>query len=111
MADKDKVVAIGPHEEMFGLRTIGIEVVRAEDSAQMLEALRAQVERAGVRVVIVSETVAGGTAEAVRELRREHGTVIMLVPSHGGARGVTQQWMKQVMEQAIGVDVISEERQ
>ncbi|MBS3761838.1 MAG: V-type ATP synthase subunit F [Candidatus Brocadiia bacterium] len=108
MAETDKVVAIGPREEMKGLRTIGIELVPAERPEQMLETLDEQVKKPEVRLVVVSESVSEGSREELMNLRLETDTAILLIPSHRGSQGVTLDWIRQEMEQSIGVDVISE---
>lgn len=107
MADKDRIVAIGPREEIGGLRTIGIAAVEAETPSEALEALHQQAGLLEVRLVLLSESVAEQAREAAEEVRRD-GTMVMLVPSHRGAQRITEQWMKHAMEQRIGVDVISE---
>jgi len=110
MAKSERIVAIGPREEMLGLRSVGIETVEADDAPRMLELLREQVRRPEARLVLVSETVAEGTREEMAELRDKRGTIIMLLPSHRGSKGMTLEWIKRAMEQSIGVDVISEKK-
>jgi len=108
VAEGQKVVAIGPREEMMGLAMAGIELVAAETPAELVQELPRQAAREDVCLVLLSESVAAEARELVSELRRRTGTVIMLLPAHEGARGVTAQWLKAAMEQSIGVDVISE---
>ena len=106
-AGRARVVAIGPREEMFGLRSVGVEVVAVEAPSDVEQSLRAQAARPEVRLILVSESVADGAQKLVEDLREATGTMIMAVPSHLGSRGMTLTWMKHAMEQLLGVDVIS----
>ena len=109
MAQDQKIVAVGPRPEILGLRGIGVEILPVDGPEGMLKVLRQQVREAEVKLMIVSESVCEGTREQVQDLRREHGKPILLVPSHRGAEGVTLEWMREEMEQSIGVDLISEQ--
>ena len=108
MAEDEKIVAIGPRAEMLGLRSIGVELVPVDTPDEMEESLRVQANRDDVRLVLLSETVAEDSRQVVRELRGRKGTVITLIPSHRGSKGLTVDWMRETMEQTIGVDVISD---
>jgi len=107
MAGDGKVVAIGPHDEMVGLGSVGIELVPVNEGSALAEALSAKALERGVRLVLLSESVAAGAEAMVADLRRRSDAVIMLVPSHRGSMDLTMQWMKHAMEQTIGVDMIS----
>ena len=107
MAGDGKVVAIGPREEIIGLRSVGIELVPVKAGSGLAEALSEQALDPGVRLVLVSESVAASAEAMIADLRRRGDAVIMLVPSHRGSRELTLQWMKRAMEQTIGVDMIS----
>ena len=107
MAGDGKIVAIGPHEEIIGLGSVGIELVAVSERSGLAGALSAKALERGVRLVLVSESVAAGAEAMIADLRRRSDAVIMLVPSHRGSRDLTMQWMKHAMEQTIGVDMIS----
>ena len=107
MTNEERVVAIGPREEVIGLRSVGIEFVPADTGADLADTLPAQALDPAVRLILVSESVADGAEAMIAKLRRRTSAVIMLVPSHGGSRDLTVQWMKRAMEQSIGVDMIS----
>jgi vacuolar-type H+-ATPase subunit F/Vma7 len=109
MAGDGKVVAIGPSEEIIGLRSAGVGIVPVQTSAECREALQSQAPDPEVRVLLLSESVAAGSEALVADLRERTGSVIMLVPSHRGSRNLTQEWMKRAMELSIGVDMISKD--
>ncbi len=102
-------MAIGPREEILGLRSVGMHLVPVENADALAEVLPQQALDPDVRLVLVSETVAAEAEALISELRGRSAAVIMLVPSHRGARGLTLQWMKRAMEQTIGVDMISKD--
>ncbi len=109
MSESPKIVAIGPRSEMLGLQSIGVELVSVDTEEEMTESLRVQVNRQEVRLILLSETMADELQEEVEELRGRKNTVIMLVPSHLGAKNTTMEWMRKTMERTIGVDVLSEQ--
>jgi vacuolar-type H+-ATPase subunit F/Vma7 len=108
MSEDLKIVAIGPRSEMLGLQSIGVELISVDNQEEMAESLRVQANREEVRLILLSETMADELQEEVEELRGRKSTVIMLVPSHLGAKNTTMEWMRETMERTIGVDVLSE---
>lgn len=108
MSDAPTIVAVGPRSEMLGLQSIGVELVSVDSQRDMLESVREQTDRDEARLVLVSESLADGLEEEFDELRGRKNTVIVLVPSHLGAKETTMEWMRKKMERTIGVDVLSE---
>lgn len=109
MPGEAKVVAVGPREEIMGLRSVGIEALPVEGAVELEKVLSEQALDPQVRLILVSETVAEGAERLIAALRRRCQAVIMLVPSHRGPKELTQQWMKRDMELSIGVDMITKE--
>jgi len=109
MAHETRIVAIGPEREMAGLASVGIEPVPVKSPGELAPALERQAGEEGVRVILLSESVAEGARGLVAELRRRTGTVILLAPAPRGSAGMAVAWLKHSMEQSIGVDMISGE--
>lgn len=109
MANARKIVAIGPAEELLYLRSAGVEFVAMDWDADLEEALKEQARDPAVGLVIVSEPLAEGRLGIIAELRREHGTPVLVVPSHCGSAGTTLAHMKRALEQSLGVDLISKD--
>jgi len=103
-----KIVAIGPPEEVMAFQGIGVEAVPAESGADLAAALPGLALDPRVCLILVSESVAEGAQGLMAELRRRSRAIILLIPSHRGARGLALQWMRRSMEQSIGVDMIGE---
>ena len=108
MAKQLRILALGPREEISGLRTVGIECIGVETPAELEASLKGCVERPEVRIVLVSETVAEGAQPLADELRRKSGTVLLLIPSYRGAQGRALDWLREKMELTIGVDLVSQ---
>ncbi|MFW6457080.1 MAG: V-type ATP synthase subunit F [Planctomycetota bacterium] len=102
------IIAVGPRSEMLGLQSIGVGLVAVDDPQKMLEVVREQTDREEVCLILVSETLADDLEEEFDDLRGRKNTVIVLVPSHLGAKETTLEWMRKKMERTIGVDVLSE---
>ena len=109
MANGGKIVAIGPREEIMGLRSVGMDLIAAENASELGAVLPQQALDPAVRLILVSETVADEAQATIAELRERGGAVIMLVPSHRGPKHLALQWIKRAMEQSIGVDMISKD--
>jgi len=109
MSERGVIVAIGPRKEIIWLLSVGIEVAPVETEAELAGELASQCRREEVRLVLLSESVAEGARELVSDMRERTGTVIMLVPSWRGSKGITLDWIRHAMEQSIGVDLISDE--
>ena len=85
MAQEAKIAAIGPIGEVGGLGSVGIEVVPLESSRELVDLLRQKALEPGIRLVLVSESVADGSRQTVDELRRRGGAVPDV--RTGGGRG------------------------
>lgn len=111
VTEKDKIAAIGPRRQVLTFQSIGLKTFEVEDGAHE-EAVRVLGELAGgdgPGVILISESLAEGIgADFISDIRLNTGTVIMAVPSHEGATGLTASWLKEAMERSIGVDLISE---
>jgi len=107
MPDELKIVALGPQEEIQGLRSIGVQPVPVESGSDLPEALSRHALDPDVKLVLVSESVAGEASRLVADLRRRSRAPIILIPSHRGPAGMALDWMKRGMEHHIGVDMIT----
>jgi len=107
MAKVRKIVAIGPPEELFYLKSAGVDLVALEPDGNLEEELLKQAADAAVGLIIVSETVAEGREAVIAQARHERGSVVLVVPSLSGTKDTTLTFMKHVLEQSIGVDLIS----
>jgi len=107
MSEKLKIVAVGPAEELLCLKSVGVEFVELGEAERLQAALRRQAQDPAVGLILVSEALAGQQFEAVDEVRRDTGAVLLVVPSYRGSQGTTLKFMKRALEQSIGVDLIS----
>ena len=109
MAVTRKVVAIGPRDEMLYLRGAGMEFVPLEVGEELEEPLRRCAGDPAVGLTVVSESVAGDRQGLVGEVRHATGAVVLVVPSHRGGTQSTLTHMRHVLEQSIGVDLLSDD--
>jgi len=107
MAKTRRVVAIGPAEELFYLQGAGVELVTLGPQGKLEEELLKQASDASVGLILVSETVAERRQGTIAQVRREGGVPVLVVPSFSGSKETTLSFMKHVLEQSIGVDLIS----
>jgi len=109
MPDENKIVALGPMEEIVGLASVGVETHAVERSDELAEALERHAADPAVRLLLLSETVASGARELVAHLQRPGGPAVLIVPSHRGSAGTATEWIKHGMDQMIGVDMMSKD--
>jgi vacuolar-type H+-ATPase subunit F/Vma7 len=109
MALTRTVVAIGPEQEMLYLKCAGVAFVPLERGEDLEEPVRRQARDPEVGLIIVSETVAEGRHDVIGDVRHDTGTAVLVVPSHRGSTGSTESHMRHVLEQSIGVDLLSKD--
>jgi vacuolar-type H+-ATPase subunit F/Vma7 len=107
MAAMKKIVAIGPSDELSFLTSVGVECVPLQPDGDLESELRRQAAAPSVGLIIVSESVAQGRHGVIAQVRRDGKAVVLVVPSHRGSTDATLAFMKHVLEQSIGVDLIS----
>lgn len=107
MAQKLKIVALGPSEELLCLKSAGVEFVELGADDDLEATLRRYARDAAIGLIILSEASIGDRYAVVAAVRRETGAVLLVVPSYRGSRDTTLAFMKHTLEQSIGVDLIS----
>jgi V/A-type H+-transporting ATPase subunit F len=110
MPEQQQIVAVGPREEILGLKSAGVQILPADDASAAEDLLREHAESNETKLILLSESIARELEQLVREVRTEERTLVLLIPSHRGAEGMTKEWIKRAMEQTIGVDVISDNK-
>ena len=102
-----RVVAVGEQDFVQAFRAAGVEafaVTSADEAAAELTRLGLD---PAVALVLTSERTAAAAAATVASMRERGKAVILVLPSHGGAKGLTMAEIKRQMEKALGVDLLS----
>lgn len=110
MAKHKRIIAVGPVEEVRGLKAAGVEVVDVDKASAMAKAIEPYLADEDTAMIIVSEALLEGESDfaVITAMRRKTRAVIMVVPSYLGSKNLTFSYMKQALQQSIGVDLISE---
>ena len=104
-----KIVALGPAEEMVPYLAMGAEVLEARAPAGVAKALAELARDKSVAVVLLPESQAEGTGEAVTDFRSRSTAALLVLPGSTGSKGLALAEMKSFLERAIGVDLIGKE--
>jgi vacuolar-type H+-ATPase subunit F/Vma7 len=109
MREGRRVVAIGPAEEVMGLKSVGVEVMPMEAGQDLRDVLQTATSDRDVAVILVSEPALRGDYRVISECRARTGVVLLVVPAAGGSQDLTMSFLRHTLEQSIGVDLISKE--
>lgn len=102
-----EIVAIGQKEQIIGFQGVGVRTRPVKNQEEFAAALAETVRKRDVEIVLVPETFAEEGAGAIRAARKKSQKVILVIPDHHGSRGLAITEMKEDVEQALGVDMIS----
>lgn len=110
MAKHNRIIAVGPAEEVRGLKAAGVEVVNLDNSSELAGKLDPYLTDEETAMIIVSEALLEGESDfaTITAMRRKTRAVILVAPSCLGSKNLTFSYMKQMLQQSIGVDLISE---
>ena len=110
MAKHKRIVAVGPAEEVRGLKAAGVEVVDLDNASALARTLDPYLADEETAMIIVSEALLEGESDfaTITAMRRKTHAVVLVVPSYLGSKNLTFSYMKQMLQQSIGVDLISE---
>ena len=103
-----EIVAIGEKDQIIGFRGVGVRIAPVRNNEEFAEALTQASRDAEVEIILTPESFAEGeNAALIRNARKETRKVIIVIPDHHGAKGLGLMEMKEDVERALGVDMIS----
>ncbi len=104
-----KAVAVGEKHLILGFKGVGFEIIPLEDSTRLGQELAALSRDAEVGFVLVTESMANESPQAVREFRQRSSAVLTVIPTHEGSRHVSFEEMRKAVERSMGVDILGKD--
>ncbi|MDN5313960.1 MAG: V/A-type H+/Na+-transporting ATPase subunit [Clostridiales bacterium] len=102
-----KVGVIGDRDSVIGFRAIGMAVYDTEDIEMAGDYLR-QMVRENYAVVFITEKLAEGNMNLIRELRNQKLPAVIPVPSITGSTGLGMKQVRESVRKAVGIDLFAE---
>ena len=101
-----KIGVVGERDAIIAFLALGITVKPAENSEEAAKAVDSMA-REGYGVIFVTETTAKGIEETIERYKREMLPAIILIPGSQGSLGIGLGAIRQNVEKAVGVDILS----
>ncbi len=103
-----EIVAIGEKDQIIGFQGVGVRIAPVKNHEEFAEALGKASRNAEVEIILIPETFAEEEgAQLIRDARAMTTKVILVIPDHHGSKGLALTEMKEDVERALGVDMIT----
>lgn len=104
-----KAVAVGERALVLGFKGVGFEVIAAEDGESLARELALLARMPDVGLVLVTESLAGEAPEALEHFREVSSAILTTVPTQRGSQHRSFNEMRNLIERAVGVDMLGKE--
>lgn len=101
-----KIGVIGERDSVIAFLATGITVKDAENAKDAVNALESMAKE-GYGLIFVTETVAVDMKETIEKYKKLMLPVIVLIPGVQGSLGIGLKTVKENVEKAVGVDILS----
>ncbi|MGQ9477392.1 MAG: V-type ATP synthase subunit F [Candidatus Bipolaricaulia bacterium] len=104
-----RIGLVGPKDIYLGFKSLGLRVMDARTPKEAEEAVLALVEW-GAAIIFVAEGLAQGLMPLIERFSREPSPAIVMIPDHRGSLGLARERIRRLVEKAVGIDILAEER-
>lgn len=104
-----KAVALGEKHMILGFKGVGFEVIPAQDAAELQAALGRLSRDSELSLVVITESLASESGEAIAEFRERSKAVLTVIPAHTGSKHVSFETMRKMVERSLGVDILGKD--
>lgn len=101
-----KIGVVGERDSIIAFLALGMTVKAAETPDEARNAVDSMA-RDGYGVIFVTETTAKNIRETIERYKREMLPAIILIPGSQGSLGIGLQAVRDNVEKAVGVDILS----
>ena len=101
-----KIGVIGDRDSVLLFQAVGLEVFFEEEGAGANRTLH-RLAREGYATVFVTEKLFPYCAETISEFQGQPYPAIIPIPSNQGSRGLGEKILRQNVEKAVGMDILS----
>jgi vacuolar-type H+-ATPase subunit F/Vma7 len=104
-----RAVAVGERHLILGFKGAGFEIAGCDSSAALHTELSKLSRDADVALVLVTESMAKESPDAIEAFRERSRAIMSIIPTHEGSQHYSFQLMKKAVERSIGVDILGKE--
>lgn len=104
----NKVGVIGDRDSVIGFRALSMTVLEATDAAEAARHLHNLVDE-NFAVIFITENLAEGNNEYLKELRSRKLPAVIPIPSLTGTTGLGMRQVHESVRKAVGMDLLSRE--
>ena len=101
-----KCAVIGDRDSILLFKAVGVEVYPVTEGEQANKTLH-RLARHGYAVVYVTESYYPACSETIREFQGEPYPAIIPIPDASGTQGIGMRAIKENVEKAVGLDILS----
>ena len=101
-----KIGVIGDRDSVLLFKAVGLDVY-FEDEGERANRTLHRLAREGYAAVFVTEKLFSACAETIEEFKGQPYPAIVPIPDNSGSRGVGEKMLRQNVEKAVGMDILS----
>ncbi len=101
-----KIGVIGARDSVLLFKAVGLDVF-FEDEGESANRTLHRLAREGYAAVFVTEKLFAACVETIEEYKGQAYPAIVPIPDHQGSRGVGERVLRQNVEKAVGMDILS----
>jgi V/A-type H+-transporting ATPase subunit F len=101
-----KIGVVGERDAVIAFLSLGITVKAVENNEEAMAAVDSMAKD-GYGVIFVTETTAKGIEETIERYKNQMLPAVILIPGSQGSLGIGLSKIRQNVEKAVGVDILS----
>ncbi|SKA90799.1 V/A-type H+-transporting ATPase subunit F [Caloramator quimbayensis] len=101
-----KIGVVGEKDAVIAFLALGLTVKAVESPDEAMKAVDGMA-REGYGIIFVTETVAKDIEETIERYKNQMLPAIILIPGSKGSLGIGMAKIKENVEKAVGVDILS----
>ncbi|MCR4404864.1 MAG: V-type ATP synthase subunit F [Candidatus Acetothermia bacterium] len=109
MPEPTKIGVVGPKDIYLGFKSLGLLVMDAHTPREA-EAAILELAGQGAAIIFVAEGLAQGLLPLIERFSRQPSPAIVMIPDHRGSLGLARERLRRLVEKAVGIDILAEER-
>lgn len=99
-----KIAIIGDGDSITVFKGAGVETFPASDTAAARDVLRRIAKK--YKIIFITEELARPLGDFLKRFDEEPYPVVLAIPSANGSTGYGEEFLKNAMERALGVDIL-----
>ena len=101
-----KIGVIGARDSVLLFKAVGLDVFFEDDGEHANKTLH-RLAREGYATIFVTEKLFSACAETIEEYKGQAYPAIIPIPDNQGSRGLGEKMLRQNVEKAVGMDILT----